>query len=129
MHVQVQNRVVVVPDFQDLFSSEAFAISRVDDAKFAGLERSILHLDADEEQVREFHHVDWTNSTFPEEVRPILLCVAVIDSVLEVVWKKVVHLNRRLKAEPHIWINTSQGVLLIVGCMQLEKEWRGLIIL
>jgi hypothetical protein len=55
--------------------------------------------------MRELNHVDWTNTTFPQEVCPVLFGILVVDTVLEVVRKQILELDGCGNPNSHVRIH------------------------
>lgn len=57
----------------------------------------ILHLDVEQNQVRELNRVYWHYSTLTQIASPILICVFIVHPILDVVRKKILKFQWRTK--------------------------------
>lgn len=86
MQLEVELAILLVFDRKDRFSAKIFLSIGVDDSELAWLKQRILHVDTQQQQVRQLHDMDRTDATFSEKIRPVLLSVLIIDPVFEVIW-------------------------------------------
>lgn len=112
MHLEPESKIIVVLDDKGLLAAEIISVSRVDDSKVTLLERRVLQIDTKKEQMRELHNMYRANTSFTEEVGPILLGVLVVDTILEVERKEVLNLNRSGETDAHVRVD---AVILLVG--------------
>jgi len=95
MDLESELQIVAVLDGQNLLASEIILVRGVDDGEFAGLERRVLQIHADEEEVRELDDMHRADATLSQEVVPVLLGVLVVDAILEVIRQEILDLDRR----------------------------------
>ena len=107
---------------QCALSAEVLLSIGIDDSELALLENSVLHVDAEQQQMRQLNHMDWANTTLSEKVGPVFLCVFIVDAILEIVRKQILKLDRRVKFDPHVGIDARHRIILVVRSVHLEIE-------
>ena len=75
----------------------------------AGTLTSILHFDAQQEQVRQLGDMNRADAALTQEARPVMLEVLVKDAVADVVREKVLHLDGRAQAERDARVDSARG--------------------
>jgi len=116
--LEPQSLIVIVFDYESLLTTEIFTVRGIDDSKFALLERSVLQLHAHQQQMRKLDDMDWTDTSTAQKVRPVFLCLLVVDSVFEVVRQKILDLNR--SRQPDALVRIDPVVYMV--SIRLDKR-------
>lgn len=109
VHSKVELESLLVGEDEITLDWQVLRVVRVDDGKLGPLEHRILHLHAEEQEMRELGDVNGADAAVSEEASPVVLEVLVKDAVTDVVRQQVLNLDRSTKTESDLGVDAASG--------------------